>query len=167
MKKRALITGINGMDGSHLADFLIDKNYEVFGIERKKENRSRKNIKHILDNITILNGDLSDKNSLIDCIKESKPDEIYNLAGFSTVEDGWNDPEKFLDTNSAGVLRLLEIIKEVGTDKIKLFQASSAEMFGKMTGECLSEESNFYPKSHYGIAKLYSHLMCKSYRKNN
>ena len=132
MKKRALITGIGGMDGSHLAEFLLSKDYEVFGIERRKAIEERTNTAGIIDQITFLKGDLADQNSLVRCLKEAQPHEIYNLAAQSFVEDSWDTPEAIANTTGLGVLRMLEAIREFGDNDIRFYQASSSEMFGKV-----------------------------------
>lgn len=166
MKKRALISGINGMDGSHLAEFLLSKDYEVFGIERRKAIEDRTNTIHIADKINFLKGDLADQNSLVRCLKESQPHEIYNLAAQSFVEDSWDTPEVIANTTGVGVLRMLEAIREYGNKDIRFYQASSSEMFGKMTENPANENTSFYPRSPYGIAKLYGHWTSKNYRES-
>ena len=110
--KRALITGINGMDGSHLADLLLNKGYEVFGMERRCSSPNRVNTKHLVNRINFINGDLTDQNSLLRCIKESSPNEIYNLGAQSFVGESWNTPEQTSDVTGLGVLRMLEAIRE-------------------------------------------------------
>jgi GDPmannose 4,6-dehydratase len=165
-KKRALISGINGMDGSHLAEFLLSKDYEVFGIERRKANEERSNTQHISDKITYLKGDLADQNSLVRCLKESQPHEIYNLAAQSFVEDSWDTPEAIANTTGLGVLRMLEAIREYGNKDMRFYQASSSEMFGKMVENPANENTPFYPRSPYGVAKLYGHWICKNYRES-
>ena len=110
--KTALITGINGMDGSHLADFLLEKGYKVYGVERRASNRNRVNTEHLVDKITFLQGDLLDQNSLLRCLKESNPDEIYNLGAQSFVGESWNTPEHTSEVTALGVLRMLEAIRE-------------------------------------------------------
>ena len=131
MNKTALITGINGMDGSHLADLLLTKGYTVYGMERRSSTPNRTNTKHLEEKITFLNGDLTDQNSLLRCLKESNPDEVYNLASQSFVGESWNTPEQTSDVTGLGVLRMLEAIREYNP-KIKFYQASSSEMFGRM-----------------------------------
>ncbi len=165
-KKRALISGINGMDGSHLADFLLTKDYDVYGIERRKASEDRRNTSHIQDKITFLKGDLADQNSLVRCLKESDPDEIYNLAAQSFVEDSWDTPEVIANTTGLGVLRMLESIREYGNKDIRFYQASSSEMFGKMVENPSKETTAFYPRSPYGVAKLYGHWITKNYRES-
>ena len=163
--KTALITGINGMDGSYLADFLLDKGYEVYGMERRTSSPNRTNTSHLEGKITFLNGDLGDQNSLFRVIKESDPDEIYNLGSQSFVGESWNTPEQTSDVTGLGVLRMLEAIREYGK-KIKFYQASTSEMFGKMIENPANENTPFYPRSPYGVAKLYGHWMTKNYRES-
>jgi GDPmannose 4,6-dehydratase len=166
MRKRALITGIGGMDGSHLAELLLSKDYEVFGIERRKATEDRTNVQHISDKITFLKGDLADQNSLVRSLKESEPHEVYNLAAQSFVEDSWDTPEVIANTTGVGVLRMLEAIREYGSKDIRFYQASSSEMFGKMVENPANENTPFYPRSPYGIAKLYGHWTSKNYRES-
>ena len=164
-QKKALITGINGMDGSHLADFLLEKDYQVFGMERRSSTKIRTNTKHLEKQITFLTGDLSDQNSLLRCIKESDPDEIYNLGAMSFVGESWNIPESTGDVNALGVLRMLEAMREY--DKpIKFYQASTSEMFGKVIEIPQKETTRFYPRSPYGVAKLYGHWITRNYRES-
>ena len=165
MNKRALITGINGMDGSHLADFLLDKGYEVYGMERRSSSKNRTNTSHLEGKINFINGDLSDQNSLFRVIKESDPDEVYNLGSQSFVGESWNTPEQTGDVTGLGVLRMLEAIREYGKP-IKFYQASTSEMFGKMVENPANENTPFYPRSPYGVAKLYGHWMTKNYRES-
>ena len=162
--KRVLITGINGMDGSHLADFLLDKGYEVYGMERRSSSKNRTNTSHLEGKINFINGDLSDQNSLFRCIKESNPDEVYNLGSQSFVGESWNTPEQTSDVTGLGVLRVLEAIREYGKH-IKFYQASTSEMFGRMENFA-SENTPFYPRSPYGVAKLYGHWIAKNYRES-
>jgi GDPmannose 4,6-dehydratase len=162
--KRALITGINGMDGSHLADFLLDKGYEVYGMERRSSSKNRTNTSHLEGKINFINGDLSDQNSLFRCIKESNPDEVYNLGSQSFVGESWNTPEQTSDVTGLGVLRVLEAIREYGKS-IKFYQASTSEMFGRMENFA-NETTPFYPRSPYGVAKLYGHWIAKNYRES-
>ena len=176
MKKRALITGINGMDGSHLADLLIAKDYEVFGLERRVSTKNRINIKHIENDINFISGDLTDQNSLIRAINTADPHEIYNLGAQSFVGDSWNTPEYTSQVTGIGVLRMLEAIRE-SKKEIKFYQASSSEMFGNTTNmefegnrTTLNDRSNemtpFYPRSPYGVSKLYGHWISKNYRES-
>ena len=163
--KTAFITGINGMDGSHLADLLLTKGYKVYGMERRSSNVNDVNTKHLKDKITILNGDMTDQNSLLRCLKESNPDEVYNLAAQSFVGESWNTPEHTSNVTGLGVLRILEAIREFNP-KIKFYQASSSEMFGRMVENPAREVTPFYPRSPYGVAKLYGHWITKNYRES-
>jgi len=165
MNKTALITGINGMDGSHLADLLLSKGYNVFGMERRSSSKNRTNTKHLEGKITFLQGDLTDQNSLFRCLKESNPTEIYNLAAQSFVGESWNTPEHTSEVTGLGVLRILEAIREFNP-KIKFYQASSSEMFGRMVENPSTENTPFYPRSPYGVSKLYGHWITKNYRES-
>jgi len=162
--KRALITGINGMDGSHLADLLLTKGYEVYGMERRSSSKNRINTYHLEGKINFINGDLSDQNSLLRCLKESDPDEVYNLASQSFVGESWNTPEQTGDVTGLGVLRMLEAIREYGKP-IKFYQGSTSEMFGKMT-KFANEDTKFHPRSPYGVAKLYAHWITINYKES-
>ena len=163
--KTALITGISGMDGSHLADFLLSKNYKVFGLVRRSSNFFSGNISHILDKITLLKGDITDQNSLLRAIKDSNPDEVYNLAAQSFVGESWNTPEQTSDVTGLGVLRILEAIREYNSS-VKFYQASSSEMFGRMVENPANEKTPFYPRSPYGVSKLYGHWITINYRES-
>ena len=163
--KRALITGINGMDGSYLAELLLEKEYEVYGMERRSSSKNRTNTGHLEGKINFINGDLTDQNSLFRCIKESDPDEVYNLGSQSFVGESWNPPEQKSDVTGLGVLRVLEAIREYGKD-IKFYQASTSEMFGRMVENPAKETTPFYPRSPYGVAKLYGHWITKNYRES-
>ena len=154
------------MDGSHLADFLLEKGYTVYGLERRSSGETRANILHIQDKIKFIKGDLTDQNSLLRALKESQPDEVYNLAAQSFVGESWNTPEQTSDVTGLGVLRMLEAIREYGSDKIKFYQASSSEMFGRMVENPATENTPFYPRSPYGVAKLYGHWITKNYRES-
>ena len=165
MKKTALITGINGMDGSHLADFLLEKGYTVYGMERRSSSKQRTNTAHLEDKITFVDGDLTDQNSLLRILKETNPDEVYNLAAQSFVGQSWQTPEHTSEVTGIGVLRILEAIREFNP-KIKFYQASSSEMFGRMVENPANENTPFYPRSPYGVAKLYGHWITKNYRES-
>ncbi len=165
MKKRALITGINGMDGSHLADFLLGKDYEVFGMERRSSSKNRVNTKHLEGKINFVNGDMTDQNSLVRCLKEANPCEVYNLAAQSFVGESWNTPEHTTDVTGVGVLRMLEAVRETNKN-IRFYQASSSEMFGRMVENPAKESTPFYPRSPYGVSKLYGHWITKNYRES-
>ena len=162
--KRALITGINGMDGSHLADLLLSKGYKVYGMERRSSSKNRTNTAHLEGKITFVSGDLSDQNSLFRVLKESDPDEVYNLGSQSFVGESWNTPEQTSDVTGLGVLRMLEAIREYGKP-IKFYQASTSEMFGKMI-KFANEDTKFHPRSPYGVAKLYGHWITVNYRES-
>lgn len=163
--KTAIITGINGQDGSYLADLLLKKGYTVYGMERRCSRKNRVNTSHLEDKITFINGDLADQNSLLRCIKECNPDEVYNLGAMSFVGESWNTPETTSDINALGVLRILETIRESGKN-IKFYQASTSEMFGKVVETPQRETTPFYPRSPYGVAKLYGHWITKNYRES-
>jgi|TARA_R110000851_G_scaffold132783_4_gene267349 GDPmannose 4,6-dehydratase len=163
--KRALITGINGMDGSHLADLLLEKGYEVYGMERRTSSPNRTNTAHLEGKITFINGDLTDQNSLVRCLKESNPDEVYNLGAMSFVGESWNTPDSTSEVNGIGVLKMLEAIRVYGKD-IKFYQASTSEMFGKIQEMPQTENTPFYPRSPYGVSKLYAYWITKNYRES-
>jgi GDPmannose 4,6-dehydratase len=171
MKKRALITGITGMDGSHLADFLLKKGYDVFGIERRTSSKNNINIIHLKDKVEIFTADLTDNTSLLRALFQCHPDEVYNLAAQSFVGASFKIPEQTANVTGLGVLRLLEAIREYGrmhpySKPIKFYQASSSEMFGKVVETPQTEETPFYPRSPYGAAKLYGHWITKNYRES-
>ena len=165
MKKRALITGITGMDGSHLADFLLAKDYEVFGLVRRVSTPNIVNIAHIVDKVHLLNGDLTDQNSLLRALKDCEPDEVYNIGAQSFVKESWSSPETTSNVTGFGCLRMLEAIRE-SKRPVKFYQASSSEMFGKMYTKLASENTIFYPRSPYGVSKLYAHWMTINYRES-
>ena len=165
MIKKVLITGITGQDGSYLAEFLLSKGYEVFGLVRRTSILNFERIKHIQDNIKLISGDLLDQNSLINAIKESNPDEIYNLASQSFVPASWKQPVFTGEATALGVARMLEAIRAVDP-KIKFYQASSSEMFGKVREIPQTEKTQFYPRSPYGVAKLYGHWITVNYRES-
>jgi GDPmannose 4,6-dehydratase len=169
MKKRALITGITGMDGSYLADFLLEKEYEVFGIERRTSGRNLTNIEHLIDKIEIFAADLTDQSSLLRVLFQCRPDEVYNLASQSFVKASFNIPEQTGNVTGLGVLRMLEAIREYDRmhpygKQVRFYQASSSEMFGKVQEVPQTETTPFYPRSPYGVAKLYGHWITKNYR---
>ena len=163
--KTALITGITGMDGSHLSDFLLKKNYNIYGMIRRSSNINLSNLELIKDKITFINGDMTDQNSLLRCLKDSNPDEVYNLASQSFVGESWNTPEQTSNVTALGVLRILESIREFNP-KIKFYQASSSEMFGRMVENPANENTPFYPRSPYGVSKLYGHWITINYRES-
>ena len=164
-RKRALITGVNGMDGSYLADLLLEKDYEVYGMERRASVKNRRNTAHLEDKITFLSADLTDQNSLMRCLKDADPHEVYNLGAMSFVGESWNTPENTGNVNGLGCLRILEALREYSRP-VKFYQASTSEMFGKMTDNPASESTPFYPRSPYGVSKLYAHWITKNYRES-
>lgn len=163
--KKALITGITGQDASYLAEFLLAKGYKVFGTTRRSSTVNNERIKHIQDKITILQGDLLDQGSLSSALMESQPDEVYNLAAQSFVQTSWNQPVLTGEFTALGVTRLLEAIRTVNP-KIKFYQASSSEMFGKVTETPQRETTRFHPRSPYGVAKVYGHYITVNYRES-
>jgi len=163
--KRALITGITGQDASYLAEFLLKKGYKVFGTTRRSSTVNNERIKHIQDKITILQGDLLDQGSLSAALMEAQPDEVYNLAAQSFVQTSWNQPVLTGEFTALGVTRLLEAIRNVNP-KIKFYQASSSEMFGKVTETPQKETTRFHPRSPYGVAKVYGHYITVNYRES-
>ncbi len=165
MQKRALITGITGQDGSYLAELLLDKGYEVFGIMRRSSNVNTIRIQHILDKITLIPADLTDLGSLIRAMEQAKPDEVYNLAAMSFVPFSWAVPYNSVDIGALGVLNVLESIRIVNP-KIKFYQASSSEMFGKVRETPQNEHTPFYPRSPYGLAKVTGHWLTVNYRES-
>lgn len=163
--KKALITGITGQDGSYLAELLLDKGYEVYGLTRRTSTVNNERIKHIQDRIQLVQGDLLDQSSLSSALMESEPEEVYNLAAQSFVKTSWNQPVLTGEFTALGVTRLLDAIRIVNP-KIKFYQASSSEMFGKVTETPQKEETRFYPRSPYGVAKVYGHYITVNYRES-
>lgn len=163
--KRALITGITGQDGSYLAEFLLQKDYKVFGLTRRTSTVNNERIAHIQDKITLVQGDLLDQSSLSAAITESEPEEVYNLAAQSFVKTSWNQPVLTGEFTALGVTRMLEAIRVVNP-KIRFYQASSSEMFGKVTETPQKETTRFYPRSPYGVAKVYGHYITVNYRES-
>jgi GDPmannose 4,6-dehydratase len=163
--KRALITGITGQDGSYLAEFLLDKGYEVIGMVRRSSTINFERIEHIQDKITIVSGDLMDQISIIDIIKTHRPSEVYNLAAQSFVQTSWVQPVFTGEVTALGVTRVLDAIRLVDPD-IHFYQASTSEMFGKVHESPQSESTPFYPRSPYGVAKLYGHWITVNYRES-
>lgn len=163
--KKALITGITGQDGSYLAEFLLSKEYEVFGITRRTSTVNNERIKHIQDKIKLIQGDLLDQSSLTSALLEANADEVYNLAAQSFVKTSWNQPVLTGEFTALGVTRMLEAIRAVNS-KIKFYQASSSEMFGKVTETPQKETTRFYPRSPYGVAKVYGHYTTVNYRES-
>ncbi len=162
---RALITGITGQDGSYLAELLLDKGYDVYGMVRRSSTESFERIEHLKDEITLLQADLLDQLSIIGIVEESRPDEIYNLAAQSFVPTSWNQPILTGEFTGLGVTRILEAVRLVNKN-IKFYQASSSEMFGKVREVPQNEKTPFYPRSPYGVAKVYGHWITVNYRES-
>lgn len=163
--KKALITGITGQDGSYLAELLLTKGYKVFGLTRRTSTVNNERIKHIEDKITLVQGDLLDQSSLSSALLETEPDEVYNLAAQSFVKTSWNQPVLTGEFTALGVTRMLEAIRTVNPT-IHFYQASSSEMFGKVTQSPQKETTRFYPRSPYGVAKVYGHYITVNYRES-
>ncbi len=161
----ALITGITGQDGSYLAELLLKKGYRVIGMARRSSTVTNERIDHILDDITVVQGDLHDQGSLLSFLEEYKPTEVYNLAAQSFVPTSWNQPALTGDVTALGVTRILEAIRFVNP-KIRFYQASSSEMFGKVLEVPQNEDTPFYPRSPYGVAKVYGHWITVNYRES-
>lgn len=164
-KKKALITGITGQDGSYLAEFLLEKGYVVYGLTRRTSTPNYDRIKDIVERIELVQGDLLDQHSLTVAVKDIMPDEVYNLAAQSFVPTSWNQPVLTGEFTALGVTRILEAIRLVKPDT-KFYQASSSEMFGKVRETPQREETPFYPRSPYGVAKVYGHLITVNYRES-
>jgi GDPmannose 4,6-dehydratase len=161
----ALITGITGQDGSYLAELLLSKGYRVIGVARRSSTVTYERIDHLLDDITVVQGDLHDQGSLLTLLEEYKPTEVYNLAAQSFVPTSWNQPALTGDITALGVTRILESIRYVNP-KIRFYQASSSEMFGKVLEVPQHEATPFYPRSPYGVAKVYGHWITVNYRES-
>ncbi len=164
-RKRALITGITGQDGSYLAEFLLEKGYEVIGMVRRTSTINFERIRHIQDRITLVQGDLLDQSSLIDILREYRPHEVYNLAAQSFVPTSFKQPVLTGEFTALGVTRLLEAIRLVDPT-IRFYQASSSEMFGKVREVPQNENTPFHPRSPYGVAKVYAHWITVNYRES-
>ena len=172
MGKKAFITGVSGQDGSYLAEFLLEKGYEVHGLVRRSSVNKYKRIQHLIEDVHKTNvdfflhyGDMADSSNLVRLIQEIQPDEIYNLAAQSHVRVSFDVPEFTADTDAIGTLRILEAIRILGMEKkIRFYQASTSELFGKVQEIPQNEETPFYPRSPYAIAKLYAYWMVKNYR---
>lgn len=163
--KRALITGITGQDGPYLAEFLLSKGYKVYGTVRRLSTPNLENIRDIREQIELLSADLLDTTSLTEAVEEAKPDEVYNLAAMSFVKASFEQPVLTGEFTALGVTRLLEAIRSVNP-KIKFYQASSSEMFGKVTETPQKETTRFHPRSPYGVAKVYGHYITLNYRES-
>ncbi|MBC7813712.1 MAG: GDP-mannose 4,6-dehydratase [Burkholderiales bacterium] len=164
-EKRALITGITGQDGSYLAEFLLEKGYEVFGLVRRTSTITFSRIQHIQDRITLVSGDMQDQTSLTNALRDFRPLEVYNLAAQSFVPASWQQPVFTGDVTGLGVTRMLDAIRTVNP-AIRFYQASSSEMFGKVQEVPQKETTSFYPRSPYGVAKVYGHWITVNYRES-
>ena len=163
--KRAIITGLTGQDGSYLAEILLENDYDVFGVVRRSSTETFERIEHIKDQITLVQADLTDQASIIDAVDEIRPTEIYNLAAQSFVPTSWKQPILTGDVTAMGVTRVLEAIRMVDKS-IRFYQASSSEMFGKVQEVPQTEATPFYPRSPYGVAKVYGHWITINYRES-
>jgi len=164
--KRALITGVTGQDGSYLAELLLEKGYEVHGIVRRASTETFERISHLASKIHLHQADLLDQLSIIDVMKETNPDEVYNLAAQSFVPTSWKQPVLTGEFTAIGVTRMLEAIRLLGRDRIRFYQASSSEMFGKVQEVPQRESTPFWPRSPYGVAKVYGHWITVNYRES-
>jgi GDPmannose 4,6-dehydratase len=164
--KRALITGVTGQDGSYLAELLLEKGYEVHGVVRRASTESFDRIEHLAGKITLHQADLLDQLSIIDVIKETDPAEVYNLAAMSFVPTSWKQPMLTGQFTALGVTQVLEAIRLLGKNSIKFYQASSSEMFGKVQEVPQKESTPFWPRSPYGVAKVYGHWITVNYRES-
>jgi GDPmannose 4,6-dehydratase len=165
MRKRALITGITGQDGSYLSELLLDRGYEVFGVTRRLSSANYWRIEHLLDRITLIPGDLLDQLSIIRALERARPTELYNLAAMSFVPASWDQPMLTGEFNSQGVTRVLEAVRVVDPS-IRVYQASSSEMFGKVREIPQKETTPFYPRSPYGVSKVFAHYITVNYRES-
>jgi len=164
-RKKTLITGITGQDGSYLAEFLLEKGYEVYGLVRRSSTTNFERISHIQDHITLISGDLLDQNSLLEAIRTGEPDEVYNLAAQSFVPTSWKQPVLTGEFTALGVTRILEGIRTIKPEA-RFYQASSSEMFGKAREVPQNENTPFHPRSPYGVAKVYAHWITVNYRES-
>lgn len=163
--KKALITGITGQDGSYLAELLLKKGYKVYGLTRRSSTSVTSRINHLLNDVELLPGDLLDQTSLFEAVEQSNPDEVYNLAAQSFVQTSWNQPVLTSEFTATGVTRVLEAVRKI-KPKARFYQASSSEMFGKVQAVPQIESTPFYPRSPYGVAKLYGHWITINYRES-
>jgi GDPmannose 4,6-dehydratase len=164
-ERRALITGITGQDGSYLAELLLEKGYEVCGMVRRASTENFERISHLVDRIQLVQADLLDQYSLVEALQESEPNEVYNLGAQSFVPTSWRQPVLTAEFTAVGVTRLLEAIRRVDPE-IRFYQASSSEMFGKVREVPQTEKTPFYPRSPYGVAKVYGHFITVNYRES-
>jgi GDPmannose 4,6-dehydratase len=162
---KALITGITGQDGSYLAELLLEKGYQVYGMVRRSSVEKFDRVEHIKDRLHLVQGDLTDQSSLDEAIKEVQPDEVYNLAAQSFVPTSWNQPTLTAEVTAVGATRILEAIRKHKPDA-KIYQASSSEMFGKVREVPQKEDTPFYPRSPYGVAKVFAHYITVNYRES-
>jgi len=165
MKKRALITGITGQDGSYLAEFMLDQGYEVIGLMRRSASSNLERITHIQDRLTLVSGDIGDQVSLMNVLRDYRPHEVYNLAAQTFVGASWSQATLTGETTALGVTRMLDAIRLVDPE-IRFYQASSSEMFGRARTVPQNEETEFYPRSPYGVAKVYGHWITVNYRES-
>ncbi|HEV8594931.1 MAG TPA: GDP-mannose 4,6-dehydratase [Thermoplasmata archaeon] len=165
MAKRAFVSGVTGQDGSYLAELLLSKKYEVFGLIRRLSSPNTKNIAHIVEDLTLLDGDLTDQSSLLTAIKEAEPDEIYNLAAQSFVATSFRQPALTADVNGLGVVRLLEAARDAAPDA-RVYQASTSEMFGNASEIPQKETTPFHPRSPYGLSKVFGYWASVNYRES-
>ena len=163
--RRALITGITGQDGSYLAELLLEKGYDVFGMTRRASTENVERIGHLTDRISLIQGDLLDPHSLVAALRTAEPTEVYNLAAQSFVPTSWNQPVLTAEFTAVGVTRLLEEIRTVDPN-IRFYQASSSEMYGKVREVPQTEQTPFHPRSPYGVAKAYGHYITVNYRES-
>jgi GDPmannose 4,6-dehydratase len=163
--RRALITGITGQDGSYLAELLLDEGYEVFGVVRRASTESFERIAHLTGRVELLQADLLDQASLQEALRDSRPHEVYNLAAQSFVPTSWSQPVLTAEFTAVGVTRMLEALRNVDPS-IRFYQASSSEMFGKVQEVPQTEQTPFYPRSPYGVAKAYGHFITVNYRES-
>jgi GDPmannose 4,6-dehydratase len=163
--RRALITGVTGQDGSYLAELLIEKGYEVFGMTRRASTENLERIAHLVDKIALIQGDLLDPTSLDAALRQAEPHEVYNLAAQSFVPTSWNQPVLTAEFTAVGVTRMLEAVRAVDPE-IRFYQASSSEMFGKVREVPQTELTPFHPRSPYGVAKVYGHYITVNYRES-
>src|SRR5206468_7391716 len=166
MTKKAIITGITGQDGSYLADLLLEKGYEVHGLVRRSSTENFDRIAHLAGRLRLHQADLLDQLSIIDVLKAVRPQEVYNLAAQSFVPTSWNQPVLTGEYTALGVTRMLEAIRLLDPKGIRFYQASSSEMFGKVIEVPQTEKTPFYPRSPYGVAKVYGHWITVNYRES-
>jgi GDPmannose 4,6-dehydratase len=164
-EKRALITGVTGQDGSYLAELLLDKGYEVHGMVRRSSTENFERIAHLVDRVRLVQADLLDQSSLVEALQESEPTEVYNLGAQSFIPTSWRQPVLTAEFTGVGVTRLLEAVRRVDPE-IRFYQASSSEVFGKVREVPQNEQTPFYPRSPYGVAKAYGHFITVNYRES-